>query len=211
MKLSALFEKCLHAPYIHVGEGADYYVERVGSTLYIYLEASNGGEDWKNNLDFPKRPYCREEECPFRAHRGFLRVWESLSPVVASMIVDTSVKKVVNVGFSHGAALAVLCHEYVWGRRSDLRSVIEGYGFGCPRVVWGAHPAERWERFTVVRNIDDLITHLPPAILGFRHVGQMLTIGERGRYSRIDAHRPENILTELRRHEASTLKSQKAP
>lgn len=207
MKLLTLFDRCLSAPYIHAGEGADYYTERVGSTLYIYLESSNGEEDWKNNLDFPTRAYCRGKECPFRAHRGFLRVWEALIPALAPLIADESVRKLVTVGFSHGAALAVLCHEYVWVHRPDLRTMQEGYGFGCPRVLWGRYPTERWERFTVIRNIDDLVTHLPPAILGFRHVGKMIEIGARGRYSRIDAHRPENIAAELRRYE----RGKKAP
>jgi len=57
----------------------------------------------------------------------------------------------------------------------------------------------RWERFTVIRNLDDLVTHMPPAVLGFSHVGELLEIGEKGRYSRVDAHRPENILAELER------------
>ena len=184
MNLSALFEKCLHAPYIHAGEGADYYALRVGSTLYVYLESSRGEEDWNNNLDFPTRAYCRGKECPFRAHRGFLRVWESLVPILSPLVADPAVRRIVTVGYSHGAALAVLCHEYVWYHRPDLRAAIEGYGFGCPRVVWGALSddlAARWEHFTVIRNIDDIVTHLPPAILGFRHVGRMLEIGARGR------------------------------
>ncbi len=206
MKLSSLFEKCLRAPYIHADEGADYYTERLGTTLYIYLEASNGEEDWKNNLDFPTRAYCHGKECPFRAHRGFLRVWESLLPILVPVIADPAVRKIVTVGFSHGAALAVLCHEYAWYHRPDLRGVIEGYGFGCPRVIWGAYPADRWERFTVIRNVDDLVTHLPPAILGYTHVGEMIEIGARGRYSRIDAHRPENIAAALAEYEATELR-----
>ena len=201
MKLSTLFENCLRADYIHAGEGADYATVRRGGTLYVYLEASDGGEDWKNNLDFPTRAYCRGKECPFRAHRGFLRVWESAAKALAPALLEPTVKKIVTVGFSHGAALAVLCHEYVWYHRPDLRPVIEGYGFGCPRVLWGRLSLDlraRWARFTVIRNIDDLVTHLPPALLGYTHVGEMLEIGARGRYSRTDAHRPENILAELR-------------
>ena len=207
MKLSTLFDRCLSAPYIHAKEGADYYTERIGSTLYIYLESSSGEEDWKNNFDFPTRAYCRGKECPFRAHRGFLRVWEALIPILAPIIADKDVKKTVTVGFSHGAALAVLCHEYVWYNRPDLRAAQEGYGFGCPRVLWGRYPTERWEKFTVIRNIDDIVTHLPPAILGFRHAGKLLEVGMRGRYSRIDAHRPENIAAELHRYE----RDKKAP
>lgn len=208
MKLSTLFERCLRADYVHAGEGADYATERVGTTLYIYLEHSRGGEDWKNNLDFPARAYAHGGECVWCAHRGFLRVWKSIEETIARLIRDSTIKKIVIVGYSHGAALAVLCHEYVWYNRPDLRPVIEGYGFGCPRVLWGHPPAAlraRWARFAVIRNIDDLVTHLPPAILGYTHVGEMTSIGARGRYSRIDAHRPENIAAELRRYEAAQI------
>ena len=198
MKLSTLFEKCLRADYIHAGEGADYAIERSGATLYIYLEASDGEEDWKNNLDFPARCRPRDGGGAWCAHRGFLRVFKSIEGVLAPLVADPAVEKIVTVGFSHGAALAVLCHEYVWHHRPDLRAVIEGYGFGCPRVVWGKAPAAPWARFAVIRNIDDLVTHLPPTILGYAHVGHLIEIGARGKYSRIDAHRPENILAELR-------------
>ena len=106
--------------------------------------------------------------------------------------------------YSHGAALAVLCHEYVWYNRPDLRDLICGYGFGCPRVFWGFRTKkrmQRWERFTVIRNVDDIVTHVPPAIWGYSHVGSMIKIGEKGKYSPVDAHRPENIMAELRQRE----------
>jgi len=192
-------------------------------TLYIYLECSNGAIDWKNNLDFlpttklpiqdvpctvrafkktcvPIAPY-KEMKTRWFAHRGFLRVWQSIEPYVAREICNMRHRKIVTVGYSHGAALAVFCHEYIWFHRSDLRDSLEGYGFGCPRVYWGIPSAsvrERWERFTVIRNLDDIVTHVPPIWLGFSHVGQMLTVGTRGKYSAVDAHRPENILEELK-------------
>jgi len=74
-----------------------------------------------------------------------------------------------------------------------------GYGFGCPRVIWGRVPRERarWRNFYVIRNYDDIVTHLPPRALGFRHVGKLITVGYAGRYSRVDAHRAENYLREL--------------
>ena len=114
--------------------------------------------------------------------------------------MNENVRKIVTVGYSHGAALAVLCHEYIWFHRPDLRADAEGYGFGCPRVIWGALTVDlqaRWEGFTVVRNLDDLVTHMPPVFLGYRHVGGLLEIGKIGKYSAIDAHRAENILSEL--------------
>lgn len=200
MRLSVLFEKCLNVEYLHSPDGGDYAIERIGSTLYIYLEHSNGDEDWKNNMDFPALPYKRMGKTVWFAHRGFLKVWKSMEPYLTDVIMDASVQKIVTVGYSHGAALAVLCHEYVWFHRLDLRNAIEGYGFGCPRVIWGklhGGRQERWRHFTVIRNLDDVVTHLPPVFLGYTHVGELLEIGERGKYSAVDAHREENILKEL--------------
>ncbi len=200
MRLSELFDACLHTSYWHTPDGGDYGVERVGSTLYIYLEHSDGALDWKNNMNFPAKPYKRMGRTVWRAHRGFLTVWRSMEPHLADMIADASVQRIVSVGYSHGAALAVLCHEYVWFHRPDLREMTEGFGFGCPRVIWGNLTGDlraRWRNFTVIRNLDDIVTHLPPAILGYTHVGRMLEIGEAGKYSPVDAHRAENILAEL--------------
>ena len=204
MRMSELFYRCVHIAYTHVENGGDFAVERHGSVLYIYLQCSDGSEDWKNNLDFPAVPYRRMGRTVWFAHRGFLRVWKSMEPYLARLILDSVVKKIVSVGYSHGAALAVLCHEYVYFHRPDLHENIFGYGFGCPRVIWGVRTqgvCERWKYFTTVRNLNDLVTHLPPALFGFFHVGKMLEIGARGRYSPIDAHRPESILAELRRME----------
>ena len=200
-ELAKLFEKCVNGVYRHVENAGDYFTERLGGTLYIYLECSNGEEDWENNLDFPARPYRHGDSAPWFAHRGFVRVWESVLPYLQAAIADPTVRNIVTVGYSHGAALAVLCHEYVWDTRRDLRERTEGYGFGCPRVYWGVRLPwlmRRWERFVVIRNRDDVVTHLPPAALGYSHVGKMLEIGSAGKYSPVDAHRPENILAELK-------------
>jgi hypothetical protein len=203
--LSYIFDKCVNAKYTHVENSGDYCIERHGTTLYIYLECSNGSTDWKNNLDFPAKPYKRMGRTVWFAHRGFLRVWKSIEDYVAPFIKDPTVRDIVVVGYSHGAALAVLCHEYIWYHRPDLRNQIEGYGFGCPRVFWGIKTKklkQRWERFIVIRNIDDIVTHVPPFMLGFSHVGQMISIGKKGKYNSIDAHRPENIMAELNSHES---------
>ena len=201
MKLLQLFQKCVDCEYIHVENSGDYYIERQGSTLYIYLECSNGSTDWKNNFDFPAKPYKRMGRTVWFAHRGFLKVWKSIENYLAPFIKDETIKNIVTVGYSHGAALAVLCHEYVWYNRPDLRNNIEGYGFGCPRVFWGFKSTrlkQRWERFTVIRNIDDIVTHVPPFLFGFSHIGTMIKIGNRHKYNAVDAHRLENIIAELK-------------
>ncbi|MBQ8837495.1 MAG: lipase family protein [Clostridia bacterium] len=204
MNLYQLFYECVHIPYLAAGCCANYAVRRELNTLYIFFEKSVGKADWKSNFDFPAATQKRMGKTVWFAHRGFLAVWKEIEPRICGFITDESVRKIVIVGYSHGAAVAVLCHEYVWFHRPDLRDTLEGYGFGCPRVFWGVRREElmrRWERFTVVRNIDDIVTHVPPFIFGYSHVGNMLKIGARGKYSRVDAHREENILRELEEYE----------
>ena len=198
MTLAHMFVKCLRAPYVTSGHSADLYAEKQGSTLYLYFQCSNGAEDWLNNLDFPVRALqAADGKCLF-AHRGLARVVEALLPRMRKAASDGTVESAVTVGYSHGAALAVLCHGYLWRAFPPLREHLTGYGFGCPRVLWGRIPnAGVWESFTVIRNLNDVVTHVPPAFLGYRHVGRLLEIGEKGRYSPTDAHRPENILREL--------------
>lgn len=193
--LLQLFERCLGAKYIHAKEDGDYAVEVKGHTLYLLFECSNGGRDWKNNLDFPAAPYRHMGE-RWYCHRGFLRVWRNIkddveSEVAAAILRHPSVRELICVGYSHGAALAVLATEdmvYRFGERH-----VAGYGFGCPRVVWGILPktvAKRFRHFTVVRNIPDLVTHVPPVLFGFRHVGSVLRIGKGNGYTPVGAHYP---------------------
>ncbi len=199
--LCELFERCLYIPYYRTGKSANYAVERIKEKLYIYFEASDGDNDWRINLDFPAKSYKRMGKTVWFAHRGFLDTWKEIEKKVADDINDKRITEITVTGYSHGAAIALLCYEYVWYNRPDIRTVLRGYGFGCPRVIWGKIPDDRWENFTVIRNINDAVTHLPPAALGYTHVGKMLEIGKKGRYTTIDAHRQENILNELRIYE----------
>lgn len=196
--LSELFASCLKADYRVVEDGGSFAVVRDGDVLYIFFEKSNGYEDWINNLSYRAVPRGREGD-EWYCHEGFLRVFESVLPYIERLIASKSVRKIITVGYSHGGALSLLCHEYAWYTREDIRDAIEGYGFGCPRVVLGnvRDEGERWRNFLVIRNIDDIVTHMPPTFLGYRHKGRFLEIGKSGKYSRIDAHRAENYIFEL--------------
>jgi hypothetical protein len=207
--LRELFNMCLYANYTSVENAGSFALEEYGDTLYVLFEKSNGAEDWENNLDFGAvlhsdsgaevlAAYSNMEKNWF-CHGGFLRVWKSILPYLEGYLLDLRYRHIICVGYSHGAAIALLCHEYIWYNRKDLIRGLEGYGFGCPRVIYGHAPREkeRWNSFFVVRNLDDIVTHLPPAILGYRHVGKMINVGKWGKYSRIDAHKSENYLREL--------------
>ena len=199
MNLYTLFERCLTIKYINVEGHISYNWEREDSTLYIYFQHSQGAQDWASNFNFPHRAYKAGGEEHF-AHRGYLEAWECVLPYLEPKILDKSLSSIIVVGYSHGAGIGTLCHEYIWHKRSDIRKSCYGFGFGSPRVMWGKECTlcnEIWKNYLVIKNIDDIVTDLPPSWLGFWHVGTTLEIGKAGKYSRIDAHKPENILREL--------------
>ena len=54
------------------------------------------------------------------------------------------------------------------------------------------------EEFLVIRNGRDIVTHVPPGLLWFRHVGTLLEIGRGKGYNAVESHYPENYQAELR-------------
>lgn len=188
------FEKCLELEpeYIHVDNDASFYVRKGKyGKVYIYFEWSNGATDWKNNFDFPAKPYRKMGDVWF-CHRGFLKVWKTIEPCIAGYILAPSTNEIEIVGYSHGGAIAQLCYEYVRFHRPDIP--VTGIGYGAPRVVWGPVKKavkDRFAGFLVVKNGRDVVTTLPPKWLGFRHFGSVLhvNLGSKGP---IDDHRPEN-------------------
>lgn len=183
MDLIKAFKRCIDLKdrYIHVENGGDFFVEREGETLKIFFEWSDGAEDWKSNFNFfaiSWKPYKNMKHIWF-CHRGFLKVWKAIKPYLAEYIADPRNEKIEVVGYSHGAPLALLCYEYCTYNRPDVE--VEGAGFGCPRVFWGYIPKAvkaRFDKFKVVWNGNDIVCHVPPVIFGFRHVGEIVKIGQ---------------------------------
>ncbi len=192
--LVQLFEACLTAEYRHVEEEGSFSVLRDGEMLYLFFEKSNGAVDWYHNLSYGSVPYEGGS-----VHEGFLRVWTAVLPYLKELIESPTVRQIISVGYSHGGALALLCHEYIWRHRADLRGQLWGFGYGCPRVIYGRYSEEReiWSSFYRVVNRGDLVTLLPPSVFGYRHVGRQIAVGKSGAYSPIDAHRAENYIKEL--------------
>lgn len=190
------FLNCLNNKYIVVENDGSYMLEREGGKLTIYFECSNGNIDWKNNFNFPAKPY-RDMKNLWFCHRGFLTVWKSIEPHITADIFDLSVNEIEIIGYSHGAAIAQLCYEYVKFNRPDV--AVSGVGFGAPRIFWGfARKAvrERFRGFVVVRNGKDIVTHVPPVLFGFKHICEVLSIGES--IGLIKDHTPERYIEALR-------------
>ena len=192
------FKRILNAKYTQLEEeAASFCVERDPNALVLLFEWSNGATDWKNNFDFPAKPY-RDMEDKWYCHRGFLRVWKAIEPHLAEAIMNPEVKYILIGGYSHGGAIAALCHEYCRFHRPDC--IVQGYGFAAPRVVWGRLSEtvkDRFDGFRVIRNRGDIVTHLPPVLFGFRHAGWITTLGKTGKYSPIKAHYADSYIKEL--------------
>ena len=209
MKLCSLadtFRAVLGTEYTHTDCDASYAFKVEDHTLHIFFEWSNGKTDWKNNFDFPAKPY-RDMKDKWYCHRGFLRVWKAIEPHLAAAIMDPNIGTIIIAGYSHGGAIAQLCHEYCRFHRPDCD--VQGFGFAAPRVLWG-HMSDRvnyrFLGFVTIRNKGDIVTHLPPAFFGFQHGGAVLTIGDGG-YGCIDAHRPESYTAELDKIELEWMQS----
>lgn len=190
-------------------------------TLYIFFEPSDGRTDWKVNFSYWRKPY-EDMKIGYRVHGGFLESWKLIREDVRAKVTEKDMaqeekiegaerrykwNKVVIVGYSHGGALAALCHEYIWFNRADLRAEgLVGISFDGPRVYAGLHIkkalSERWRNFYVFRNHGDIVTHLPPVFFGFRHVGNKIRIGADKNPGWISAHYPENIIASLKEYEA---------
>ena len=165
-----------------------------GRTLYIYFEPSDGNVDWRVNFAYWRKPY-KDMAVNYRVHGGFLESWKLIADAIGAKIREVvepeidddghwnwKYKKIVIVGYSHGGALAALCHEFVWYNRVDLRDGgVIGISFDGPRIYGGLWVPqalrERWAHFHVIRNANDLITHLPPVVFLFRHVGHLEKVG----------------------------------
>lgn len=199
-KLSKLFHECAYdISYQQVGDSVNYAFKEEGSTLYIYFQGSNSVTDWIRNFLFGKRPY-KDMKIPYRVHRGFLEAWKEVEDIVIAKVTekDTKLKlnrkkmkfedketfrwkEIIVVGYSHGGALAAFATECVWYWRPDLREgQLRGYGFEAPRIYAGLKVKnelkERWEHFTVIRTNQDIVTHCPPRLFVYTHVGNLLKI-----------------------------------
>lgn len=217
MKIAKQFYKTFSLHYDNVGTDVSYKIEKKVfnkdtskeySILYIYFQGSEGKNDWKANFRFYKKIYSRKPykgmETKFRVHAGFLECWKQVEDIVKEKIKDSHIKYIYIFGYSHGAALATLCHECVWFNRPDLRSKIFTYAFEAPRVYASFRVKkslkERWNNCFVFRNSNDIVTHLPSVLFGYTHVGTLVKIGRRDRYkfmNSVSAHYPEKVYNAL--------------
>ena len=215
--LAEQFYKTFSTIYDDIGTDVSYRIEKKvynkdeeneRHDLFIYFQGSNGDNDWKANFKFYKKVYSRRPykgmETKFRVHAGFLECWKQVEDLIKAEITDEKIKRITIFGYSHGAALATLCHECCWFNRPDIRNNIETFAFEAPRVYASFRVKkelkERWEKCHLFRNRNDIVTHLLPVIFGYCNVNKITKIGRRKKYkfmNSVSAHHPEEVYQSL--------------
>ena len=156
--LSELFDEVNCGNWITAGEDVQYkVVNRV-----LYFQCSHGARDWLYNFDIAESVYpC--SDVPFVMHGGFNLLWQSIRHDIEKLDFDTI------VGYSQGAALAIMAHENFYHRKGYEPLA---FTFGCPASIFLPSKQLR-KRFTKVVNIINPrdIVYYSTLIFGYRHVG----------------------------------------
>jgi hypothetical protein len=176
--LKEYFMRTLIGPWVKAGKECQYKITADNEHIYLFFQGSSQRLDWIRNFMFwpwPVKPYKKMISRWF-AHYGFVKCWkEAQDKIVSDVLSHLRGRSLVIAGYSHGAAIALLAHEYFTYHGYDPI----GYGFGCPRVLWmpGKVIKNRLKKFHVIRNRGDIVTHVPPVLMGFGH-NQVKPIGK---------------------------------
>jgi len=209
--LTRMFQLCaFEIRYEEIGSDVDYATktDRQNNILYIFFKGSDSDVDWRENFDFVEKAYGI-----FKVHRGFYRCYYQVRSILLDKIYANNYDKIVVVGYSHGGALCGLATQDI--RYHFPKLDVKGYGFEAPRFVKVSKKLKyMFDDFMVIRNGNDLITHLPPKIFGFSDVGTMLKIkGDTSLVKNkapkcIKYHYPQCVLDGLLKYESVKEKSE---
>jgi len=151
LTLIEYFNGVTHGKWVTAGMNIQYKVEN----NVLYFQSSDKGlSDCLVNFDFPVVPYKSMEET-FFVHRGFLKAWKSVQDEISKLSYDTI------VGYSHGAALALLAHEDFLFKRGLEPAT---YVFGCPKIFFliSKRAKSRFSKVVNVANVEDIVAKAPP-------------------------------------------------
>lgn len=166
------------------------FYDRDGAQAYIFANDDdavvtcrgtqpNDWNDIKADLDL-KRAVA---ETAGWVHRGFKREVDELWPRLEQALVNNT-RTLWFTGHSLGAAMAAICAgrcklSYI---KSNPRAL---FTYGSPRV--GNQRYVNYVQIETFRwvNNNDIVTHVPPAWLGFRHKGELVYLNAHGKIRRL--------------------------
>lgn len=142
MKPWDLWNEIYNAQYTVSGDGVDWTVKVYDDekTVRLLFQGSNDGHDWKNNFNFPVRPYKKQQNTLWIAS-GWAKAYTSCNDIIMQKFIEIAdeycIKKNYSVeicGYSYGGALALLAAEDFYFRTQKKVAVIT---FGAPKPLFG--------------------------------------------------------------------------
>jgi hypothetical protein len=176
-----LYERCLSGPWVTSGLDVQYKVQD-GELIF---ECTKSIGDWLHNFEAWITPY-KQQPITWYAHAGFVKLWKSVRDEVAKYYKD--IHRIA--GYSQGSALAQLAAEDYYFTTGNT---IDTIGFGCPRVFWmpNGYVRQSQGKTKLVMVDNDLVTHVPFALWGYRHVGLQIILPGTGWLLSPKAHYPD--------------------
>jgi len=156
---------------------------RDGDTLHLIFRSSQAPEhpiDTKINALYRLEPLFFADNTCFKGHRGMQMKYEGIYEEVHRRVREFPGDRITIVGHSAGGMVGILAffdlyHAYP---DHDIRAVT----FAPPRVLnQKAADALQDAEHRIIRVVmgRDIIASIPPAFLGYRHVGRLIRMGER--------------------------------
>lgn len=150
----------------------------------LIFRESNSLLDWIYNLFFKKRKMkilIKQDDSTYKqevikAHGGFLEKWLFVRQKIINTILEKKDIKLIT-GYSQGAAIATIAYFDLLNSKiinDDVKCVV----FASPRVFYlPSKSVKRILKGVINFSISlDIVTKLPLAIMGFRHVGIKLKV-----------------------------------
>lgn len=161
--------------------GIDILTLRFNKTFLVIVRASNEDRDWVTNFDVfgiirkAKKvyPYGDPRKTKVRFHKGYINGYLAIREKVLEAFKQSGCCEACVIGYSMGGGIApIITLDLQFN--FDLKEDEIGCGFSGPRTMnrFGVNSFNKRVPLSIrYKYGNDLVTKLPPPILGFRHAG----------------------------------------
>jgi len=194
------FKACIGGEWKTCGKDVQYRIDRVGpNQAYLSFQGTCSKVDLGVDLKVFCNPFKEKLKDKYGnvLHHGFQEGFESAFEIIHQELITMGIQYVDIRGYSLGAAYATLFALYLPKVNIETEAIV----FGCPRIFWLPSKElkiEAKKRILRIENYDDIICHLPPCILGFKHIGHVYKIGMAEGFYDFNNHLAQRYITELK-------------
>jgi triacylglycerol lipase len=200
LRKSLLFAELSQIAYLHeeqtasaahqIGFSMCQFFEVDGAQAYMFSNdidlviACRGTEprEW-NDIKADINAWPVAAETIGRVHQGFKKEVDDLWPLLEEQLMDNR-KELWLCGHSLGGAMATICASRCRVFYINTNP-LELFTYGSPRVGTQKYVTYCYVKHTRWVNNNDVVTRVPPAWMGYRHVGQEMYLDADGNVSKL--------------------------